>query len=154
MGVTAHPVGFPRPHWAEPAEQHQIHLWPGVWLRGLIQPPPGYGIAYIDWAATGIRNRGGAVRRRPMMEAYRSGDPYLAFAKQAGAVPAGATKATHNAVRDQFSAVLAVQYGMGADALAQRLGHRQSAHASYCDCTGKPIGCSGLGPTGLWTTRC
>jgi DNA polymerase I len=23
---------------------------PSVWLRGLIQPPPGYGIAYIDWA--------------------------------------------------------------------------------------------------------
>src|SRR5262249_13141241 len=23
---------------------------PSVWLRGLIQPPPGHGIAYIDWA--------------------------------------------------------------------------------------------------------
>jgi DNA polymerase-1 len=23
---------------------------PSVWLRGLIKPPPGYGIAYIDWA--------------------------------------------------------------------------------------------------------
>ena len=58
-----------------------------------------------------------------MMEAYRSGDPYLAFAKQAGAAPADATKATHKAVRDQFkSTVLAVQYGMGAEALAQRIG--------------------------------
>jgi DNA polymerase I-like protein with 3'-5' exonuclease and polymerase domains len=58
-----------------------------------------------------------------MMEAYRSGDPYLAFAKQAGAAPADATKATHKAVRDQFkSTVLAVQYGMGADSLAQRIG--------------------------------
>ena len=36
---------------------------PSVWLRGLIQPPPGYGIAYIDWAAAGVRHRGGAVRR-------------------------------------------------------------------------------------------
>src|ERR1019366_8609130 len=34
-----------------------------------------------------------------------------------------ATKATHKAVRDQFkSTVLAVQYGMGAEALAQRIG--------------------------------
>ena len=48
-----------------------------------------------------------------MMEAYPSGDPYLAFAKQAGAVPAHATKDTHHAKREQFKAcVLAVQYGM------------------------------------------
>jgi DNA polymerase I len=41
----------------------------------------------------------------------------------AGAVPPDATKATHKAVRDQFKAcVLAVQYGMGPDALAQRIG--------------------------------
>jgi hypothetical protein len=40
-----------------------------------------------------------------MMEAYRSGDPYLAFAKQAGAAPADATKVTHKAIRDQRSAV-------------------------------------------------
>jgi DNA polymerase-1 len=57
-----------------------------------------------------------------MMEAYCSGDPYLAFAKQVGAAPADATKITHKAIRDQFKAcVLAVQYGMGADALAGRL---------------------------------
>jgi len=58
-----------------------------------------------------------------MMKAYRSGDPYLAFAKQAGAAPADATKATHKAVREQFKAcVLAVQYGMGVETLAQRIG--------------------------------
>jgi DNA polymerase I-like protein with 3'-5' exonuclease and polymerase domains len=57
-----------------------------------------------------------------MMEAYKSGDPYLAFAKQVGAVPADATKQSHKAERDQFKAcVLAVQYGMGAEALAQRI---------------------------------
>ena len=60
-----------------------------------------------------------------MMNAYHSGDPYLAFAKQAGAAPADATKATHKAVREQFKAcVLAVQYGMGGEALAQRIGVR------------------------------
>jgi DNA polymerase I len=58
-----------------------------------------------------------------MMAAYRSGDPYLEFAKQAGAAPASATKASHKAIRDQFkSTVLAVQYGMGESALAQRIG--------------------------------
>jgi DNA polymerase-1 len=58
-----------------------------------------------------------------MLEAYSSGDPYLAFAKQAGAVPEDATKESHAAERQLFKAcVLAVQYGMGADALASRIG--------------------------------
>jgi hypothetical protein len=38
------------------------------------------------------------------MVAYASGDPYLAFAKQAGAVPPDATKHSHKAARDQFKA--------------------------------------------------
>ena len=96
---------------------------PSVWLRGLIQPPPGYGIAYIDWAQQEFGIAAALSGDPLMMEAYRSGDPYLAFAKQAGAAPPDATKATHKAIRDQFkSTVLAVQYGMGADALAQRIG--------------------------------
>jgi DNA polymerase-1 len=96
---------------------------PAVWLRGLIKPPPRHGIAYIDWQQQefGIA---AALSGDPLMKAaYGSGDSYLEFAKQAGAAPAGATKATHKAIRDQFkSTVLAVQYGMGADALAQRIG--------------------------------
>jgi len=96
---------------------------PSVWLRGLIQPPPGYGIAYVDWSQQefGIA---AALSGDPMMtEAYRSGDPYLAFAKQAGAVPKDATKASHKAEREQYKAcVLAVQYGMGEVGLASRIG--------------------------------
>jgi hypothetical protein len=94
-----------------------------VWLRGLIQPPRGHGIAYIDWAQQEFGIAAALSGDPLMMDAYRSGDPYLAFAKQAGAAPPDATKATHKAIRDQFkSTVLAVQYGMGADALAQRIG--------------------------------
>jgi DNA polymerase I len=96
---------------------------PSVWLRGLIKPPPGHGIASIDWKQQEFGIAAALSGDPLMMDAYRSGDPYLAFAKQAGAAPADATKATHKAVRDQFkSTVLAVQYGMGADALAQRIG--------------------------------
>ena len=58
-----------------------------------------------------------------MAEAYRSGDPYLAFGKQAGAIPPEGTRDTHEAERNLFKAcVLAVQYGMGAEALADRIG--------------------------------
>lgn len=96
---------------------------PAVWLRGLIQPPPGHGIAYIDWQQQEFGIAAALSGDPRMMEAYRSGDPYLAFAKQAGAAPADATKATHKTIRDQFkSTSLAVLYGMGADALAQRIG--------------------------------
>jgi hypothetical protein len=57
-----------------------------------------------------------------MKSAYQSGDPYLAFAKQASAVPQTATKQSHPAERDQYKqCVLATQYGMGAEALAARL---------------------------------
>ena len=58
-----------------------------------------------------------------MQAAYRSGDPYLAFAKQAGAVPADATRKTHEPTRELFKqCVLAVQYGMEAESLALRIG--------------------------------
>jgi DNA polymerase I len=96
---------------------------PSVWLRGLIQPPPEHGLAYVDWAQQEFGIAAALSGDPLMLDAYRSGDPYLAFAKQVGAVPADATKVTHKAVRDQFKAcVLAVQYGMGADALALRIG--------------------------------
>jgi DNA polymerase I-like protein with 3'-5' exonuclease and polymerase domains len=62
-----------------------------------------------------------------MQDAYRSGDPYLSFAIQAGAVPESATKESHKAEREQFKAcVLAVQYGMGAKSLAQRIGQPEA----------------------------
>ena len=51
------------------------------------------------------------------------GDPYLAFAKQAGAVPADATKQSHGPERELFKqCVLAVAYGMEAKSLALRIG--------------------------------
>lgn len=96
---------------------------PAAWLRGLIRPQPGYGLAYIDWSQQEFGIAAALSGDPAMLAAYESGDPYLAFAKQAGAAPADATKHTHSAIRDQFKAcVLAVQYGMGADSLAYRIG--------------------------------
>ena len=102
---------------------------PSAWLRGLIRPEPGTGIAYVDWSQQEFGIAAALSGDDRMMQAYRSGDPYLSFAKQAGAVPADATKHTHGAAREQFKAcVLAVQYGMGAESLAQRIG-QPVAHA-------------------------
>jgi hypothetical protein len=96
---------------------------PSVWLRGLIKPPPGYGVAYCDWSQQEFGIAAALSADANMMTAYRSGDPYLAFAKQCGAVPHDATKQSHSAPRELFKAcTLAVQYGMGPDALALRIG--------------------------------
>lgn len=95
---------------------------PSVWLRGLIRPKPGWGLAYVDWSQQEFGIAAALSCDPVMMAAYKSGDPYLAFAKQAGAVPPEATKQTHKAAREQFKAcVLAVQYGMGEASLAQRI---------------------------------
>ena len=92
------------------------------WLRGLIKPPPGYAIAYLDWKQQEFGIAAALSGDEAMLAAYQSGDPYLAFAKQAGAVPADATKETHGTQRDLFKqSVLATQYGQGAKALALRI---------------------------------
>jgi hypothetical protein len=96
---------------------------PSCWLRGLIKPEPGMGLAYIDWSQQEFAIAAALSGDSLMQQAYLSGDPYLAFAIQAGAAPKDATKASHGKVREQFKAcVLAVQYGMGADSLAVRIG--------------------------------
>ncbi len=96
---------------------------PSVWLRSLIQPQPGWAVAYIDYCQQEFGIAAALSGDQAMMEAYRSGDPYLAFARQAGAVPVDATKVTHKAQRELFKqCVLAVQYGMGAESLAAKIG--------------------------------
>jgi DNA polymerase family A len=95
---------------------------PSVWLRGLIKPPPGHGIAYVDWSQQEFGIAAALSDDAAMQDAYQSGDPYLAFAKQAGIVPQDATKATHGPKRELCKqCVLAVQYGMEAQSLALRI---------------------------------
>lgn len=102
---------------------------PSCWLRALIQPVPGRAVAYIDWEQQEFGIAAALSGDGAMIDAYRSGDPYLTFAKQAGAVPQDATKKTHGPQRDLFKAcVLAVQYGMGERSLGQRIGQSE-AHA-------------------------
>lgn len=91
--------------------------------RSLIRPEPGHSLAYLDFKSQEWLI-GAALSRDPeMLNAYATGDVYLAFAQQAGAAPPGATKQTHRGVRNLFkAATLAVQYGMGEHSLAGRIG--------------------------------
>jgi DNA polymerase I-like protein with 3'-5' exonuclease and polymerase domains len=105
-----------------PSNSHFI-FGPAVWLRSLIKPKPGTGLAYIDWSQQEFGIAAKLSKDQRMQQAYKSGDPYLAFAKRARAVPETATKETHGKERDQFKAcVLGVNYGMGDKALAARIG--------------------------------
>ena len=93
------------------------------WLRGLIQPKKGRALAYVDWSQQEFGIAAYLSGDAKMQEAYLSGDPYLAFAKQAGAVPPDGTKETHGDIRNQYkTCVLGVQYGIGAAGLGVRLG--------------------------------
>lgn len=96
---------------------------PSTWIRGLIKPSEGRAIAYIDWAQQELGIAAALSGDEKMMNAYTSGDPYLTFAKMAGAVPEAATRQTHPAERAAYKVcMLAVQYGMGAKSLANQLG--------------------------------
>ena len=93
-----------------------------AWARGLIRPEPGRALAYVDYSQQEFGIAAARSGDAAMMLSYASGDPYLAFARQAGAVPLEATKRSHPHVREQFKVcALAVQYGMGESALARAL---------------------------------
>ena len=96
---------------------------PSVWLRSLIVPPPGHGVAYVDWSQQEFAIAAKLSEDNAMQAAYASGDPYLAFAKQAGAIPSDGTKQTHGGIRELFkTCALGVLYGMEVEALALRIG--------------------------------
>jgi hypothetical protein len=93
------------------------------WMRGLIMPRPGMALAYVDYSQQELAIAAALSGDETMQAAYRSGDFYIAFAIQAGAVPADATKDSHPLVREKFKqCALGVLFGMEDRGLAYRLG--------------------------------
>ena len=96
---------------------------PSTWVRGLIQPKEDTFIAYIDWSQQELGIAAALSSDSNLLNAYHSGDPYLRFAQMARAVPGTATKESHPNERAVYKVcMLAVQYGMGAESLANQLG--------------------------------
>jgi DNA polymerase I len=101
---------------------------PAVWLRSLIKPGAGQAVAYVDYSSmefliAAALSDGHCGPVNTMLDMYKSGDPYLSFAKIVGAAPAHATKKSHEALRDRYkTGILAIQYGISAETLAARLG--------------------------------
>ncbi len=52
---------------------------PAKWIRGLIRPPEGYGLAYIDFSSQEIAIAASLSGDELMMRGYAEGDPYLAY---------------------------------------------------------------------------
>ena len=101
----------------------QFIFGPSVWLRGLIKPPPGHAVAYIDWSSQEVGIAAALSGDEAMMADFQTGDPYIAFGIRAGVLPAGATKEKHRETRDMLkTCVLGLQYGMGPETLAARIG--------------------------------
>jgi DNA polymerase I len=93
------------------------------WLRGLITPPAGYGLAMIDWTAQEIGIAAGRSGDPGMCEAYRSGDVHMAMAIGAKLAPVGATKSTHPAARERAKTVsLGANYGISPRGVSLALG--------------------------------
>jgi DNA polymerase I len=115
----------------QPSNSKSI-MGPARWIRGFIQPPEGYGLAYLDYEQQEFGIAAAYSGDGNMIAAYQDqhGDPYMRFAILAGAAPADArrknpdgTEAEWERVRNQFkTVVLATQYGQTAEGMAMRTG--------------------------------
>jgi len=103
----------------------------GSWLRGLIKPPEGEFVAYLDWSAAEFAIAAALSGDREMIRAYESGDPYLRSAISMGFAPRNATKETHGYIRDTFKVwLLSTQYGATDRTLVGRLTPELAAQLS------------------------
>jgi DNA polymerase I len=113
----------------QPKAKHWIFS-PSVWLRYLIKPEPRKALAYIDYSsmeflAAAVLSDKHIGPNNPMLDLYRSGDPYLNFGKLVGYIPPDATREIPGieAARERLKVLcLGVQYGMQITTLATRLG--------------------------------
>jgi hypothetical protein len=84
-----------------------------AWMRALVVPEKGKFMAGIDFGSQEFFIQALRSGVRSMIDAYLSGDPYLYFAKQAGAIPPDGTKQTHKMEREAYKAtVLGISYLM------------------------------------------
>ncbi len=92
------------------------------WMRNFIEPQGNMAIVELDYSSQEFLIAAIVAEDKAMIEAYQSGDVYLAFAKTAGLVPPDATKSSHKKTRDLCkSFVLGISYEMGAPSLAAKM---------------------------------
>jgi hypothetical protein len=106
---------------SQPASSGFMFLKP-AWMRAFVVPPKGYFYAGIDYGAQEFFAAALLSQDENMIKAYLSGDPYLAFAKDAEIVPQNATKESHEFERNYCkSCVLGIGFLMTKIGLAKKL---------------------------------
>lgn len=97
---------------SQPSSTSFLFLKTG-WMRSLLVPPKGYAVGAIDYSSQEFLLSAVCSGDEKMVEAYASGDVYLAYAKGIGMVPKEGTKETHGKQRDLCKAtVLGLSYMM------------------------------------------
>lgn len=93
-----------------------------AWMRALVVPPKGKAMAGIDFGSQEFLLSALLSNDLEMIEAYMSGDPYLAFGKLRGVIPQDGTKASHKIEREMCkSSVLGISYAMTKYGLAIKM---------------------------------
>jgi hypothetical protein len=96
---------------------------PAKWIRSFITPPPGRALIHRDYKQQEAVVAAVVSGDPELRAACESGDVYLGVAKQLGFLRESMSPPEIKAVRTQFkTVVLGIQYGMGARALAARIG--------------------------------
>jgi DNA polymerase I len=117
------------PFWAKsgrnlPSERDKAFLLSlPSWIHGLIKPPPGWGIALLDWTAQEVGIAAGLSGDPALIADFQSSDPHLRFAIRAGLAPMWATKDSHGPVRNAAKPVsLGSNYGISKYGVAAQTG--------------------------------
>jgi hypothetical protein len=106
---------------SQPSANGFMFLKP-AWMRSLVVPAEGMAMAGVDFASQEFFLSALMSEDQTMIDAYLSGDVYLAFGKSIGIIPEDGDKKSHGAERDLCkSVVLGISYLMSKYGLAVKL---------------------------------
>ena len=114
---------------SQPSSTSFLFLKTG-WMRSLCVPHKGYSIGAIDYSSQEFLLGGLLSLDKKMIDAYRSGDVYLAYGKEIGLIPKTGTKESHGKQRDaQKPVILGWQYWTTGYGLAVTLNEISKSNA-------------------------
>ena len=119
---------------SQPSSTSFLFLKTG-WMRSLCVPPKGKAVGAIDYSSQEFLLGAVCSMDERMIDAYRSGDVYLAYARGIGMVPPEGTKETHGKQRDLCKAtVLGLSYMMSEFGLSYDLSEKLGHYVSPDEC--------------------